>query len=97
MNNFYDVPGLTDHLMGTVITCLRLLPALALPFRQMEAKMADLGHRMQHPGGDPETHQMVTTGCEVLSPMMFQNVPDCMQNVPECIENVPECMQNVHE
>ena len=37
MSNFY-APELTDHLMGTVITCLRLLPALTYPFRQMEAK-----------------------------------------------------------
>ena len=75
LGNFY-APNLTDHLMGAVITCLRILPALAFPFRQMEAKakMAGLGHRVQPPGGDmSETHhQMVTPGCQDLSPMMSQ-------------------------
>ena len=74
LSNFY-APGLTDHLMGVVVTCLRLLPDLAFPFRQMEAKakMASLGHRMQPPGDDCDisvTHQMVTPGCQVPSPMM---------------------------
>ena len=72
LRNFY-APGLTDHLMEAVFTCLRILPALAFPFRQMEAKakMAGLGHRMQPPGGDQEAHQqMVTPGYQDLSPMM---------------------------
>ena len=73
LSNFY-APGLTDHLMGAVITCLRILPDFAFPFRQMEAeaKLASLGHRMQPLGDDiSETHhQMVTPGCQVLSPMM---------------------------